>query len=147
MPQLWRTSNPALNEQTFRGERAAIGGDAMTVQGTVNKTGILLLCALATAAWTWNIFMHTRTPEAVAPMAIVGLFGGLILAMVTIFKKSLVSNNRAAVRAVRRSGAGKRFGHSRTAVSWNRHSGGEPHVRRFGVPAAGVHLWNDSRDR
>lgn len=88
MPQLWRTSNPALNEQTFQGERAAFGAEAMTVQGTVNKTGILLLCALATAAWTWNIFMHTRTPEAVAPMAIVGLFGGLILAMVTIFKRA-----------------------------------------------------------
>src|SRR5690242_16559392 len=88
MPQLFRTSNPTLNDQTFRGERAAFGEGAMTVQGTVNKTGILLLCCMATAAWTWNAFLHARTPAAVAPMAVVGLFGGLILAMVTIFKKT-----------------------------------------------------------
>lgn len=88
MPQLMRTSNPALNDQAFRGERLALGEEMMTVQGTVNKTGILLLCAVATAAWTWNIFEHTHTPEAVAPMALIGVFGGLILALVTIFKKT-----------------------------------------------------------
>jgi uncharacterized YccA/Bax inhibitor family protein len=88
MPQLMRTSNPALNDQAFRAERAAYGEAAMTVQGTVNKTGILLICAIATAAWTWNIFLHTRTPEAVGPMAIGGVIGGLIFAIATIFKKT-----------------------------------------------------------
>lgn len=88
MPQLWRTSNPALNDQAFRGEGVAYGTEMMTVQGTVNKTGILLLCALATSAWTWNIFLHTHTPEAVGPLALIGVFGGLILALVTIFKKT-----------------------------------------------------------
>jgi uncharacterized YccA/Bax inhibitor family protein len=87
MPQLMRTSNPALTEQAFRGERAAFG-DAMTVQGTVNKTGILLLCAIATAAWTWNIFLHTHSPETVGPLALVGVIGGLIFAIATIFKKT-----------------------------------------------------------
>jgi uncharacterized YccA/Bax inhibitor family protein len=28
----------------------------MTLNGTVNKTGILLVCAIATAAWTWHLF-------------------------------------------------------------------------------------------
>ncbi|MGH9562707.1 MAG: Bax inhibitor-1/YccA family membrane protein, partial [Terracidiphilus sp.] len=85
MPQLMRTSNPALNEQVFRGERAAFG-ETMTVQGTVNKTGILLLCAVATAAWTWNIFLHSHSPQAVAPLALIGVIGGLIFAFATIFK-------------------------------------------------------------
>jgi len=60
----------------------------MTLQGTANKTGILLLCAMATAAWTWNIYLHSNSPEAVYPLGILGVIGGLIAAIVTIFKKS-----------------------------------------------------------
>jgi uncharacterized YccA/Bax inhibitor family protein len=52
MPAPLRTSNPALNEKAFRGE-VTLGGEAMSLQGTVNKTGLLLLCVVATAAWTW----------------------------------------------------------------------------------------------
>lgn len=87
MADLMRTSNPALNERAFRGEGVALG-DAMTVQGTVNKTGVLLLCVIATAAWTWNLFLHSHLVEAVGPLALVGLIGGLIFAFVTIFKKT-----------------------------------------------------------
>jgi uncharacterized YccA/Bax inhibitor family protein len=87
MAELMRTSNPALNEQAFRGERAAFG-EAMTVKGTVNKTGILLLCAVATAGWTWNIFLHTHSAAAVGPLSLVGVIGGLIFALATIFKKT-----------------------------------------------------------
>jgi len=88
VPQLMRTSNPALNQQVFRGAGAALG-EAMTVQGTVNKTAILLVCAVATAAWTWNIFfLHARSPQAVAPLALVGVIGGLIFAVATIFNKT-----------------------------------------------------------
>ena len=65
MAQLMRTSNPALNDNVFRSEGVAFG-EAMTVQGTVNKTGILLICAMATAAWSWNRFLSA--PEQAAPM-------------------------------------------------------------------------------
>jgi uncharacterized YccA/Bax inhibitor family protein len=82
-----RASNPALNDQVFRGEGAAFG-EAMTVQGTVNKTGILLLCTVATAAWAWNIFLHSHSAQAVAPLALVGVIGGLVFAFATIFKKT-----------------------------------------------------------
>src|SRR5262249_42338807 len=81
---LFRSSNPALNEKAFRGQVAL--GEAMTVQGTVNKTGLLLLGVIVTAAWTWGL-AHSETPEAVYPWMIGGLIGGLIMAMVTIFKK------------------------------------------------------------
>ncbi len=91
---LMKTSNPALGENTFRG----VGGggygygalDAtarMTLSGTVNKTGLLLICAFATAAWTWYRFMETRDMGQVAPMLTIGLIGGFIFAMVTTFKK------------------------------------------------------------
>ena len=86
MADLMRTSNPALNERAFQGERALLG-DTMTLQGTVNKTGVLLICAVATAAWTWNLFLHSHSPQTVMPLALVGGIGGLIVAMVTIFKK------------------------------------------------------------
>jgi uncharacterized YccA/Bax inhibitor family protein len=85
--QLMRTSNPALNARAFQGEGAAIG-EAMTLRGTVNKTGVLLVCAIATAAWTWNLFFHARSQATVLPLAMIGGIGGLIFALVTIFKKT-----------------------------------------------------------
>ena len=87
MADLMRTSNPALNEKIFQGEHT-IAGDVMTLQGTVNKTGVLLICAIATAAWTWNLFLHSRSPQTVMPLALLGLIGGLIFAVITIFKKT-----------------------------------------------------------
>ena len=85
MASLMRTSNPALNEKAFKGQVAF--GDAMTLQGTVNKTGLLLLCVVATAAWTWGL-SHSNTPEAAIPWMIGGLLGGFVVALVTIFKKT-----------------------------------------------------------
>jgi uncharacterized YccA/Bax inhibitor family protein len=83
MANLIRTSNPALNEKAFKGQVAY--GEAMTLQGTVNKTGLLLLFVVATAAWTWGL-SHSQAPEAAIPWMIGGIFGGFIVALVTIFK-------------------------------------------------------------
>jgi len=86
MPGLFKTSNPALNEKTFEDNRIAIGGDqAMTLQGTVNKTGFLLFLASASAAWTWHL-MQTQ-PESLPTWMWGGLIAGLVFAIVTIFKK------------------------------------------------------------
>ena len=52
----------------------------MTLQGTVNKTGLSLLILLAAAGFVWN----SAAPQ---PFIIVGLIGGLITALVTVFKK------------------------------------------------------------
>ena len=76
-----RTSNPALKETTFRGLPRAMAGEAMTLQGTVNKTGISLLILLAAAAFVWN-------SEVSQPFIFIGLIGGLVAALVTIFKKT-----------------------------------------------------------
>ena len=90
---LMKTSNPALGDETFRRlAGSGYGGtidaaDRMTLNGTVHKTGILLVCALATAAWTWRIFLDGRDLSAVAPLMLLGGLGGFIAAMVTIFKK------------------------------------------------------------
>jgi len=63
------------------------GSQTMTVNGTVNKTLVLLVCVLATAAWTWTQFFNTRDPSVVMPYVIVGGLGGLVMALVTTFKK------------------------------------------------------------
>jgi uncharacterized YccA/Bax inhibitor family protein len=76
-----RTSNPALRADTF-GTRALPGTDVMTVQGTVNKTGLSLLILIAAAAFSWNA-------GPLAPLlALVGMIGGLVFALCTIFKNT-----------------------------------------------------------
>ncbi|MFY9689074.1 MAG: Bax inhibitor-1/YccA family protein [Candidatus Acidiferrales bacterium] len=85
MTGLFKTSNPALNEKTFQ-RSIALGGEAMTLQGTVNKTGFLLFLTSATAAWTWWL-ASTQSAAAAAPWMIGGLIAGLVFAIATIFKK------------------------------------------------------------
>ena len=82
-----RSGNPALSDATFRKEGTAIG-KVMTLQGTVNKTGILLALLVICAFYTWNIFFQTGNPAAVMPLALGGAIGGLIFALITIFKKT-----------------------------------------------------------
>ncbi len=92
MAQLMRTSNPALSGDTFRTGEATFG-ESMTVSGTVNKTGLLLILCVVSAAWTWNRFFAAAavSPEeamqSIALPAMAGGIGGFIVAMVTIFKK------------------------------------------------------------
>jgi uncharacterized YccA/Bax inhibitor family protein len=92
MADLMRTSNPALRGAFGTGD-VAYGGETMTISGAVNKTGILIILCVATAAWTWNRFfgaLATSPQDAMASVALpamVGGIGGFIVAMVTIFKK------------------------------------------------------------
>jgi uncharacterized YccA/Bax inhibitor family protein len=88
LPQLIRTSNPALNDRVFRDASVGAFGDRMTIDGTVNKTGLLLICTVLTAAWTWHLFMQSHDPADVALPAVVGAIGGLVFAMVTVFKNT-----------------------------------------------------------
>jgi uncharacterized YccA/Bax inhibitor family protein len=90
---LMKTSNPALSDKTFQNlANSQYGGvidaaNRMTLNGTVHKTGILLVCAFATAAWTWRLFAQSHDPADVSGLLLLGVFGGFICAMVTIFKK------------------------------------------------------------
>jgi uncharacterized YccA/Bax inhibitor family protein len=85
MAELFRSSNPVLKEKAFAGQIAT--GDAMTIQGTVNKTGLLLLLVVVSAAWTWGL-SHSDTPDAAYPWMIGGALGGFVIALVTVFKKT-----------------------------------------------------------
>ena len=88
MAQMMRTSNPALNGEVFRNEAVGAFGERMTIDGTVNKAGVLLICVVLSAAFTWNLFMQSRNPASVLPLVLVGAIGGLVFAIVTVFKKT-----------------------------------------------------------
>ncbi|WP_313458552.1 Bax inhibitor-1/YccA family protein [Stenotrophomonas sp.] len=88
-----RSGNPALSESTFldlsSGAVVARPDQAMTLNGTVNKTGILLLLTVLTAAFAWSqtVGIDGQINPAAKLYAIGGAVGGLILALVTVFKK------------------------------------------------------------
>lgn len=82
-----RTSNPTLPSGIFSKWGSVSEGEAMTMQGVVNKTGILLLCVLLTAGWTWMKFYQSGSdPASVSGWMMFGLIGGFVLALVTVFK-------------------------------------------------------------
>ena len=84
---MMRTANPALNEKVFQQAGSVDIAQGMTVNGTVNKTGIMLLLLIAGATYTWREFMAGNV-DAMSLWMMVGLIGGMIVAFVTIFKKT-----------------------------------------------------------
>ncbi len=89
-----RSGNPALKDSTFLdlGSGAVVSRDAgaMTLNGTINKTGILLLLTVMTAAFAWNQVEFNAEGQAMGAGLYMwgGLLGGFALALVTIFKKT-----------------------------------------------------------
>jgi uncharacterized YccA/Bax inhibitor family protein len=63
----------------------------MTIQGTVNKTAILLAVVMVAAIWPWKLFFDSRDPSMVLQWLLIGTIGGFIIALITIFKKSWAS--------------------------------------------------------
>jgi uncharacterized YccA/Bax inhibitor family protein len=83
------TSNPAFSQDIFAGFEQVYGrprSTTMTVQGTVGKTCILLAILSATALWSWNAVADGRL--AFGAVVLSGL-GGLVFAMITIFKPTI----------------------------------------------------------
>jgi uncharacterized YccA/Bax inhibitor family protein len=98
MRTAFKSSNPALSSKSFGGFVGARGGGpavsaaqstgAMTMQGTVDKTAILLAVVVFTAIWPWRLFFESRNPELLLPWLGIGAIGGFVVAMLTIFKKT-----------------------------------------------------------
>jgi uncharacterized YccA/Bax inhibitor family protein len=86
-----RSGNPALGQNTFLdigSGRVVSGSDqAMSINGTVNKTGILLLLIMISAMYTWSLYTGPESMSAITPLLLIGGIGGFIVALVTIFKK------------------------------------------------------------
>ena len=82
----FRSGNPVLKANTFIKRQTTIDTGTMTITGTVNKTALGLLLLMTTAIFTWN--MAPNDPRMSALM-MVGIFGGLIAAIITVFKRHL----------------------------------------------------------
>ena len=80
-----RSSNPVMAGKVFE-KVGGITSDsrAMTINGTVNKIGLLLILVIAAATYTWNMVTGAN-PGNAGTLAIVGAIGGFIMAIVTIF--------------------------------------------------------------
>ena len=74
----FRSGNPALSSKIFDNIESS-RENSMTVDGTVNKVAISLILLLAS-----GYIAYTRQ---LLPLTIVGAIGGLIVAIVTMFKK------------------------------------------------------------
>ncbi|HTY06173.1 MAG TPA: Bax inhibitor-1/YccA family protein [Gemmatimonadales bacterium] len=79
-------ANPVLNSKTFAAPGTATGVETMTIEGTVNKTGILLFLVVATACWMWTQTYNAVDPDAAMPWMWGGVLGGLAVGIATRFK-------------------------------------------------------------
>ena len=79
---MMRSSNPALSNKVF--QRVTSGEGSMSIEGTVNKTGILLALVILSAGLTWN----STAAGGLSPLVILGGIGGFITALITIFKQT-----------------------------------------------------------
>ena len=79
----YRSGNPALNKSSFdsfsRTSRGAEINEVMTIKGTVDKTAIGLFLLIFSGYYSFAPGMTYLIP--------VGVFGGLIVGIITIFKK------------------------------------------------------------
>ena len=83
----FRTGNPTLTEKIFDKslhENAGAFG-VMSIRGTLNKFGFLLLMVMASAMYVWNIYAEGNIGTANTLM-IAGAIGGFVLALVMMFK-------------------------------------------------------------
>jgi uncharacterized YccA/Bax inhibitor family protein len=80
-----KSSNPALSNSIFLQEsHSGIVTDTMTIQGTVNKTAIALFLLICSASWTWSLPVSQA-----GALATLGAIGGIVVALITVFKKHL----------------------------------------------------------
>ena len=82
--QTRRSGNPAFNAFS-RVSRAGFGAEAMTVQGAVNKSFLLLVVLMACALLPWSQATGGNL-QAVGGEMMLGLIGGLVLALIVSFK-------------------------------------------------------------
>lgn len=83
---LFKSGNPALKQSAYEGTifQGMTADEAMTIKGTLNKFGFLFLMMLGTCIFSWTSFYKGVNPM---PMVMIGVFGGLALALVMAFKK------------------------------------------------------------
>jgi uncharacterized YccA/Bax inhibitor family protein len=89
----FNSGNPTLTEKIFDKslhENASAFG-VMSVRGTMNKFGFLLLMVMASAMYIWNVNAQPGNQGTATTLMLVGAIGGFVLAMVMMFKPNLAA--------------------------------------------------------
>lgn len=82
---MMRSANPALRDQVF--ESMGTGhAQPMTLEGTVNKSFLLIFITILGASYVWLQLMNQNV-TATGKWLFLGMIAGLILGLITIFKK------------------------------------------------------------
>ena len=93
-----KSSNPIFGRTNYKNSAFAFGNtEVMTMNGTVNKTFAMLMIIIVAASLTWKAALPytmgvdggimLKNPGLVTGLMIAGVIGGLITAIITIFKK------------------------------------------------------------
>jgi uncharacterized YccA/Bax inhibitor family protein len=83
--ELFKSGNPTLSEKSFQPSLTGDVDNIMTIRGTLNKFGFLFLMVMATAFFSWYSF---GKGVDVSTYMWTGAIGGLIVALVIVFKKT-----------------------------------------------------------
>jgi len=90
---LTRSSNPVFGKQVFSRIYSDTDEGVMTINGTLNKTALMLAIVIFAALFTWNKFFGTYNPSipeaafsSVKLWLLLGGIGGFITALVTTFR-------------------------------------------------------------
>ena len=91
--EITKSSNPVFGKNIFNQSVTSTDEGVMTINGTINKTGIMLLIVIFAATFTWRKFFGAidpalpgALPEGVIGWMLGGAIGGFILALITIFR-------------------------------------------------------------
>lgn len=89
---LFKSSNPTLSEKMFNKslEIDALEQNTMTVRGTMNKFGFMLLFVIGAASYPWSLISNYGPLkfDTVTTLMWVGLIGGLITGIAITIKKN-----------------------------------------------------------
>ncbi|HEX6535631.1 MAG TPA: Bax inhibitor-1/YccA family protein [Gemmatimonadaceae bacterium] len=77
-------SNPALRESVLRNALAGSAAERMTISGAVLKAMALIALTVFSAGWVWSAV--PRNPAIAGTAVLVGLIGGFVTALITIFR-------------------------------------------------------------
>ena len=81
---LYKSGNPTLSDKAFKQTEYIDYTNSMTVRGTLNKFGFMFLMVLGTAYYSWKEYDNGGN---VQPLIWTGALGGLVVALVIMFKK------------------------------------------------------------
>ena len=87
---IFKSSNPVMQDKTYRDTilEGISTGEEMSMKGTMNKFGVMIMLMIGSTLFAWSQFYKGSDPK---PLMMIGVFGGLALALVMAFKMKWAS--------------------------------------------------------